>query len=302
MLIDELVENCDKKYLSYGSSCGCESGVCNHPNGECSGSCYDCLYQIHFPSRIEGNKKMIYDCTKMLYHYVCQYSYLYTTEMLCAFYYKRELISSFSECNILSIGCGACADLMALEYILSNKNIPLRYYGVDINGLWMDIHNDIKNYCQKHQVCFNVYYSDAFDFFRQYSVSGMNIIVISYFISYLYNTGQIDKIDVLVDCLVNNVIKHKKKYSPVLLVINDVNSCNRGRDHFESFKDSIKRNGLHVKSEYRYFNTDRLNEAQKIGQAYDLQKTIFDIPQHIKEKYHAKDCINSSIQLLLEVL
>ena len=83
MLIDDIVDFCDKKYTTYGDKCGCEG--CNHPTGKCSGNCYNCLYHIHFPERAPANAKTLYDCPKMLYHYVCQYSYLYTTELLCAY-------------------------------------------------------------------------------------------------------------------------------------------------------------------------------------------------------------------------
>ena len=53
MLIDDIVDFCDKKYTTYGDKCGCER--CNHPSGHCSGNCYNCLYHIHFPERAPSN-------------------------------------------------------------------------------------------------------------------------------------------------------------------------------------------------------------------------------------------------------
>ena len=95
MLIDSVVQFCDEMYSSFGDKCGCENGQCNHPSGECSGSCYNCLYHIHFPDRAPENAKKEYDCVKMLYHYVCQYSFLYTTELLCAFDHEWDYIRVF---------------------------------------------------------------------------------------------------------------------------------------------------------------------------------------------------------------
>ena len=43
VLIDSVVQCCDEMYTPFGDKCGCEDGQCNHPSGECSGSCYNCL-------------------------------------------------------------------------------------------------------------------------------------------------------------------------------------------------------------------------------------------------------------------
>lgn len=119
MLIDDIVDFCDKKYTTYGDKCGCER--CNHPSGHCSGNCYNCLYHIHFPERAPSNAKTLYDCPKMLYHYVCQYSYLYTTELLCAYEEEYDYLNDYPYFHILSLGCGGCADLMAFEHFESVK-------------------------------------------------------------------------------------------------------------------------------------------------------------------------------------
>ena len=103
MLVDDIVDFCDKKYTTFGRKCGC--GQCNHPSGECSGSCYNCLYQIHFPERFSGDIKKLYDCPKMLYHYFCQYSYLYTTELLCAFNEEKDYLVDYPYFHIVSLGC-----------------------------------------------------------------------------------------------------------------------------------------------------------------------------------------------------
>ena len=304
MLIDSVVQFCDEMYSSFGDKCGCENGQCNHPSGECSGSCYNCLYHIHFPDRAPENAKKEYDCVKMLYHYVCQYSFLYTTELLCAFDHEWDYIKGFPYYHILSLGCGGCADLMAFDYLRQSKKFPapISYMGIDVNDLWAPIHQKIREYCRITSIPFNMRYKDVFEYFQKYKLPNANIIVISYLISYLYNTNQINAVDLLADNLVKKVITHKKTGQPLLLVINDVNSNARGRDSFEHFIHSIRRNGLTIgKSEFKYFESGRLNSFQRIGSAYSIDKMPLSIPNKIKEKYHAQTNIQSTIQLLVEV-
>lgn len=307
MLIDYIIDFSDKKFSEFGSSCGCESGECNHPSGECSGSCYNCLYQVHFPNRFEGQIKKLYDCQKMIYHYVCQYSYLYTTEILWAIAAKLDFIRNFPYLHILSLGCGGCADLMAFD-VYWNKhkiNVPISYKGIDINSLWSPIHDEIRNYYMDNEsIRFKIPgYYDVFEFFDN-PLSKTNIIVISYLISYLYNTEQTNMIDSLADKIAENIVLKKEKNQHLLLIINDVNSNNRGRDYFSHFENAIEKAGARIlNSDYMYFDTGNLNYYQTNGfEAYEnAKRCYFDIPFDIKFNYHAQDTLNSTIQLLLEV-
>ena len=305
MLINEVVEFCDEQYSSFGNMCGQKDGICTHPSGHCSGSCYDCLYEIHYPGRATDDSKKLYDCPKMLYQYVCQYSYLYTTELLCAFASEWDFIKDFPYYHILSLGCGGCADLMAIENLLSRKNISrsVSYIGIDINQLWQPIHEKIKECCQCNGVHFKARYYDVFDCFKERGIADTNIIVLSYLISYLYNTEQIATIDSLIHDITKNIVVKKKPEQHLLLIINDVNSNRRGRDCFSRFERAIKKSGLNIlQSKYRYFDTGKLNDFQKIGQPYNVRNCVFEIPTIIQMKYHAQSSINSTIQLILEVM
>ena len=302
LLIDDVVQFCNTTYLSYNGLCGCQEGHCNHPSGKCSGSCYDCLYHIHFPVRAPENAKKKYDCIKMLCHYVCQYSYLYASELFCAFDYEWSYLKDFSCYNILSLGCGGCADLMAIEGLLQSKGsiTPVSYMGIDVNNLWHFIHERIKNYCYNNNMRFKMYYNDVFQFFRTYYVNDVNVIVISYLISYLYNTDQTSLINNLAELLTERV--KKKMKSPCLFIINDVNSNRRGRDYFAVFANAFRRAGLTIcKSEYKYFDNGRLNEAQKLGTPYVANTFAFNVPNDIQNNYHAYTSSNSTVQLLVEV-
>ena len=177
MLIEEIVDFCDKKFNTYGDKCGCQT--CNHPAQKCSGSCYDCLYQIHFPSRFENPKKTLYDCPKMVYHYICQFTYKYTSEILYAFNLYADYLKDFKEYNIMSIGCGGCPDLMALEKLCNDNyiNTSISYMGYDINPLWKPIHSKIERYCDSNNIKRMFMCVDAFNHFKKYFVKDTNIII-----------------------------------------------------------------------------------------------------------------------------
>ena len=96
----------------------------------------------------------------------------------------------------------------------------------------------------------------------------------------------------------------KERNHHLLFIINDVNSNNRGRDYFSHFEKAIKKADAKItNSDYRYFDTGNLNYYQTNGfSAYkNAKKCYFDIPSQFKHKYHAKESLNSTIQLLLEV-
>lgn len=230
MLIDNIVDFCDKKYATFGSKCG--NGICSHPTGTCSGSCYNCLYQIHYFDGDKCKHKSLYDCPKMLYHYVCQYTLRYASEILYAFKESACFLSTFDSINMMSIGCGGCPDLMAMEQFLFDDGIvvPLSYRGYDSNPLWLQVHNRIQRYCADNDIDSSFKREDAINYFSKFYSKDTNVIVVSYLLSYLYNTPQKKEILVFFDRLIDNVIVRNKEKK--LIVFNDVNSCNRGRDYF----------------------------------------------------------------------
>ena len=304
MLIDDIVDFCDKKYSTYGNRCGC--GHCNHPSNKCSGSCYNCLYQIHFPGRFGSALiKKLYDCPKMIYHYVCQYSYLYATELLCAYREETDYLKNYPYYHIMSLGCGGCADLMAFEQFYRNigSSTQISYIGIDVNELWRPINNRTQKYCEKENIKYKVRYHDVFKCFRQSGVVDANILVISYLISYLYNTRQISTIDTFVEDTVNNIVQKKKAGQKFLIIINDVNSNRRGRDYFNHFIGKLNKYKLSIiNTKYKYFDTGNLCPPQKIGTPYIIQESLFPISKTFAEKYHTQNRCQQTIQLILEVI
>lgn len=303
MLIDDITDFCNQEYQTFGNKCGCRQ--CNHPSKKCSGSCCECLHQIHFPGEFDsGPIKRLYDCPKMIYYYVCRYSYLYATELLCAFQEKTDYLRDYPYYHILSLGCGGCTDLIAFEKFYKDigADIPISYIGIDVNPLWKPVNNRIQDYSEKNNIKYQVHYCDAVTYFRQSGIANANILVISYLISYLYNTEQISAIDTFAKDVVNNIVQKKREGQKFLIIINDVNSNRRGRDYFNCFVGELnKRKLLTIKQTYKYFDTGELCPPQKIGTPYKIHKSLFSIPNGIKEKYHAPICCQQTIQLILEV-
>lgn len=111
-------------------------------------------------------------------------------------------------------------------------------------------------------------------------------------------------IDSLAEKIAKNIVLQKESGQHLLLIINDVNSNNRGRDYFSHFERAIKKAGAKIiNSDYRYFDSGNLNYYQTNGfKPYkNAKKCYFDIPSKFKSKYHAQEDLNSTIQLLLEV-
>ena len=303
MIIDRVVNYCDEMYTKYKRTCGC--GKCNHPSGECSGNCYNCLYEIHYPSRAKEPAKKLYDCQKMLYHYVCQYSYLYATELLYAFEEEFDYIKDYPYYHIMSLGCGGCADIMAFEKFKNEQGLTqsISYMGFDVNELWYPINEYTKKCCEEKDIKISINYSDVFKCFNGRVISNTNIVIISYLISYLYNTNQIKTIDRFIDIFTQNIIKKKGDGKKLLLIINDVNSCYRGRDYFKDFTDKIEQKNLSIiTKKYKYFDPGNLNIKQKIGTPYSNFECRFNVPYEIKNKYHTDVSCKQTIQLIVEVI
>lgn len=303
MLLDEIVSYCDKQYMSYGDKCGCTK--CNH-SGVCSGSCHNCLYEIHFPERQQATViKSKYDCQKMMYFYVCEYTYRYASQIMYAFNRYTDTIMNMNRIRLMSLGCGGCPDLMAIEKFCKDNryNGDIAYAGYDINTLWRPIHSEVKKYCDNNNIQRTFIENDVITYFSKYYVPNVNIIVISYLISSLYNTGQISKIDELFTEIRDNVVKRKKSGEKLLIIINDINHDKKARDYFKKLYVELKKEKtLSVNYEYVYFDTGNLNYFQKVGSAYDSRKFLFTPDAYIQKKYSAGSCIDTrTIQLIMEV-
>lgn len=296
MLLEEIIKFCNNQYIAEDTQHICIN--CNH-KCDCSGSCKNCLKEIHFPGKYPDGKKD-YDCKNLINFYVCDYTYKYTSEIL----YLLDLcekLSYIDEYHIMSIGCGASPDLMAFEYYLKEINSDKRisYVGFDINTLWKPIHNHIQQY--KSSIIEKVQYEyvDAIEFINKTTIAETNVLILQYVISHFYNTNQVCQIDNFIEDLMKHIIDYRDNNNPFIIIINDVNSCHRGRNYFDIIIEKIKAN-YSARCLKFYFDYNIQNEGQRFGKKHISNNVLFDIPQSIENTYQPwHSC--SSAQLLIEI-
>ena len=229
MLIHEIIRFCNSEYSNADTHRKCEN--CQHVGG-CFGGCKNCLQEIHYPSGNPTGKKL-YDCPNLINFYVCDYSFKYASEI----YYllnKSDSLAQIPCYNIFSIGCGACPDLMAFENYVKKKHPEkkITYRGIDKNPLWEPVHNQVLRYTADEIEYVNLSIEDAFDFFEHFCVGDINVLVLQYIISALYPTEGARAVNKLFDLVIDGVVKYRNKSEPFVIIINDVNSINMGRDLF----------------------------------------------------------------------
>ena len=297
MLIDEIIRFCDTSYTAADTRHICSD--CQHV--KCPGSCKLCLEEIHFPSKYPQGKKD-YDCQNLINFYVCDYQYKYASEI---WYLLRlsQAIQALKAYNVLSIGCGACPDLVALESFLTekgNSDGEISYLGIDVNKRWKPIHQVIENYQSPYIKKVHFCYDDAITYFNAHSVKNANILILQYVISHLYNTNQIQQLDDLYENLIKNIVLHRNQNKPFVIMINDVNSNNRGRDLFSGLCDKLGNAGLHGYASKYYFDYRIQNDYQRYGNMHDDNRILYGPIHDSLKKYEPWEYC-SSAQLLIEV-
>ncbi len=283
MLIDEIINFCHEELLDT---------VCNgYSYEESNEKCKECLDDLHYHRNLIRED---YDCERLLDFYVCRYSHKYCSEMIYAL--ESIDLSAYPYFHILSLGCGGAADLMAFDYLSYSQ--PISYMGFDINPYWEKIHNEIEDRC----TCGNVKFRrgiDVLDYFKKHPIPKANILSIEYLISFFYNTLGESGMESWFRELVKQVILQKPNNSPLLVIINDVDSINTGRDTFLILKDIIEESGLSVSFELRKHFKEFSYYPN--SQNYYSRQNRFEIPQFIKDNYYpAINC--ESAQLILEVV
>lgn len=296
MLLNKITDFCKDEYESLSNADRCEN--CNHHSdcpkevySDCT-NCKACLEEIHYHKEYG---KTDYDCYNMINFYVCCYAFKYASELYCLSF-QSNLLRNFENFNVLSFGCGPCPDLMALE----NYNKPIDYFGIDKNTLWKNVHNEIENYTDRADISADFAYEDAIEYVLQNTLDDKNIIVLQYFISHLYNTDQINKLYLFYDNLLNNVIVPSlNNNNSVVIMINDVNSNNCGRDYFMALFNKLTERGFNCNCQGFHFENKKTNDFQRYGSPYENDLLRFEVPSAFDGYPVWRHC--SSAQLLIEI-
>lgn len=297
MLFDYIVNYCNAEYSAADTEHICDD--CQHQN--CQGSCKECLEEIHYPAKYPDGKKD-YDCNNLMNFYVCDYSFKYASEIWYLLR-KSSLLSELKKINMLSIGCGAAPDLMAMESYLAENNFgdkQVCYHGIDNNSLWMPIHQKITEYrspfIQEAKFCYN----DAIHVIESTPIPNANVLVLQYFISHLYINKQIDQLRSLYDSIIENIVLRRNSETPFIIIINDVNSCNRGRDSFEELVHKLESANIHGTYSKYYFDHNIKNEHQRYGLLHPNKRILYGPISAQFIKYQPWEFC-SSAQLLIEI-
>ena len=300
MLIDRIMDFCDNEYQRMHMNFRCTD--CAREDG-CSGGCKNCLEEIHYPLR-HPNGKRDYDCPHLIHFYVCEYTYKYTTEIY-RLMQKSTVLRRLPQYNVFSIGCGGCPDLMAFESYIRDNNFSktVEYRGIDKNPLWEPVHGQIRQYCQYDTdtiTHINLSIEDAFDFLVHSSVCDINVVVLQYIISALYVSHGRDAVNMLFDLVIKSIVKRRNPYEPFVILINDVNSINLGRDTFLNLKDKLQNAGFHVECMPYYFDRNIRHESQRYGEKHkESNATTDSIVQ--KYRFYEPWQFCTSAQLLIEI-
>lgn len=298
MLIDDVVSFCDTQYrLLKGQNC-CPN--CNHIE-KCSGSCKQCLEEIHFPTDerfIEKGRKE-YNCPNLLNFYVCDYSFKYASEIL---YLLRRCVSlnNLGEYNIMSIGCGGCPDLMAFESFLNEQNIArhINYVGIDMNKYWQPIHSRIVAYDSDVINSVDYSYDDATVYFGNRIPCNSNVLILQYIISYLYCNNP-RTLNAFFDLIIDNFIIHKRDGEPFVILVNDVNSNKMGRDYFQILSRELTRRGLAISVSKFHFTFPQITQWQHYGTMHQVNNVLYEVPRDFERYEPWRYC--SSAQMIIEI-
>ena len=112
MLLYDLLEKCsyrDEFQREHEQCVDCSYGK------SCPRNCQRCLQYVHFPNSAPEPRK--YDCTHMADCYYCKYAYRYASEIV----YGLKLFADIrkkKELKIMSVGCGPCTELAAVDYLM----------------------------------------------------------------------------------------------------------------------------------------------------------------------------------------
>lgn len=273
MTLEKIVSYCDKMYST--SDTKCENIQCEK-----------CLDKIHF-----GDERR-YNCMNMIFFYVCKYMYKYSSEIEHAFNAYR-LLDDKDYLNILSIGCGPCTDLVGIKKATHNKNINLKYVGVDLNKKWRDIHCFIQNNNNSMKIKF--IYKDIFKLLNKNESIDFNVLTLQYVLSDMVKYNNYQNMMRFIEELIDFVIIKMEKES--LIIINDINYYNT-RKYFTALLDRMNDKGLNYKYYELHFSHDS-KSYYHYGDEYEANYITSTVPIDIQQKYNPW-MFCSSAQLIIK--
>lgn len=229
-------------------------------------SCLSCV-QNNFRTLENDN----YDCLEKLAYYTIYYGPMYVSEI---YHFLREsqiIENNFLELdrpiNVISLGCGFGPDNVALHKYRKDKwlDVEYNYKGYDIEPLWREISSAVmQNVPELKNIV-----EDNFD------CSEVDVIFLNKVFSTLKNNG-------LDNDFLNNLESQLDDF-PIgsLIIYNDINHVNEGRDIFKNF---MKRNSFEIMGKY-FFNNSGYNDYY----------TVLESSENVCEIPHGLPCESKTI-------
>lgn len=263
-----------------------KNGKCAQCIHECQNRCNLCLQDSHFDNARE------YDCQNMIFCYTCSYIYKYASEI--GHLFNLLNYNSFTEFNILNLGCGSCADLFGINSFLTQRNrqIPVSYTGIDMNVRWGTTQNQIIQIFPYYNIRFIL--SDVFDYLNGINDDDeitFNILTLQYIINEL-NKHCHDRIDEFVTLLVSKLIDKMPGHSTI--IINDINIDYVRNISAKIFAEALK-NNIVSNIGYRFRNPTTHTYG---GYMHQFDNILYAVPQYIVDSYDVKHPC-SSAQLVI---
>jgi hypothetical protein len=283
MRINQLTEFCHSSIAKNGK---CEG--CGYP---CDNCCNRCLEKIHF----ENPDNRYYDSQNMIYCYTCSYIYKYASEIHHLF--KKHPLTSFSKFNILSLGCGSCADLFGIDNFLTEQKraVPLQYKGVDSNPLWKTTQDKIVEIFPSYSISFEN--SDIFNYLDSIANDFVppNILILQYILNELIKNNDATKMNKFVEDLVAKIIAKMPDNS--VIIINDINHYSV-RNWFGKLHSEIIKYKYASFLAYRFTNPIEVPVISGIT-SHTNDTLLFTVPTDIPTNDVRKPC--SSAQAIITI-
>lgn len=212
-----------------------------------------------------------------------------------------QIIDSMKQKNqlkVLSIGCGPCTDLFALDLLKQKEEYTfqhLEYRGIDLSeSLWGDIHKKIVT-LSPHQV--NYYYTDIIEVIDDVIASRWHpdIVIFQYVLSDMQKNMVAEELRTLRAALqhyFNNVLE-----TGAFFLFNDINlnvNNQGGRDHFDWILNGLKQS----KSKKLHFLNNNKQSCFPYGERWQVNSLVSEIPTWLQEYSPFTSC--SSAQLIVK--
>ena len=287
MLIDTIVDFCDTAYKA-DDCCNCSYG------DNCPKRCDTCLHYIHTPTAVPAPRQ--YDCPNMANFYTCKYSHKYTSELIYALQQLRELHIK-KHLNVMSIGCGPCTDLFALDYLKEQNEFSfdsIKYRGIDnAKGVWQHIHQEMKN--QKPDgFQINFFYEDITELID--TIIEVNwipdLIIFQYVFSDMQKHCEPQKLREFISKIAGFI--NDKMDANTYIVLNDINlstGYNGGREHFDSLLRQVS------SAEYRKYHFENSNKPNHFnyGVEYPTNELMLKPPRKIRDYEPFDSCASAQM-------